>query len=127
MRLATIPALLLPAMLAALPAMAQTTSWSGASLVFTGGGTNGCAIGLTSATHAGGPASQIRLIFANNGTDSVRVTGDAVLTQGGQSTNRQFSVAMNPGIAAFTPGPNPGAVQVSGSTLRVTITGCQQR
>ena len=120
--------LILPALLlGSLPAMAQTTSWSGQNLVFSGGTTNGCTVGLTSATHAGGPASQIRLIFANNGTNSVRITGDAVLTQGGQSTNRQFSVGMNPGIAAFTPGPNPGAVQVSGSTLHVTITGCQQR
>ena len=59
MRTAILPALLLPAMLAALPAMAQTTSWSRSSLVFTGGGTDGCAIGLNSATHAGGPASEI--------------------------------------------------------------------
>jgi hypothetical protein len=57
----------------------------------------------------------------------VVVFGNAVLTQGGQSTNRQLWFSINPGIRVFTPGPNPGVVQVSGSTLRVTITRCQQR
>lgn len=120
-------AILAATLLVATSAMAQSMIWRGASLVFSGGTVNGCAVQLDQATHSGGPNSQIRLTFSNNGAEQVRVRGEAVLTQGGQRASRQFSVGMMPGVGAWTPGPNPGEVALAGSVLQVSITSCEKR
>lgn len=111
---------------AALPAAAQSTTWSGASLVFTPlSGTN-CRLALDRAYLQGsGSMATIRVVFRNRGTTPVSVTANIELQGNGQrksGAEGPFTIPANTTSDQQTLYPFGGSL--AGTTLRVNITAC---
>lgn len=127
MRQFTIPTLTALGLLALtpLPALADG-SWSGNTLVLTGGTTNGCNIQRVSASHTGSTLSEMRVILRNRGSRTVRIGGDTELSgQGQRKTGSLSSVQIPPGQTATTAAGYPYGGSLASTTLRINITSCQ--
>ena len=115
-----------PLLLAALPATAQQTIWSGPNLVVNGATTNGCNIQVTEASHYGAASNSMRIGFFNAGPQRVRVFAHAVLTgPAGTRVNPEFSVGMFPGVGGVSlRAGSPFEGSLAGTRLTVNITQC---
>ncbi len=122
------PALLL-AMLAMPPlATAQPAPalWSGANLVVTGTGENGCDLRLMRVRHLGGTANPIQVELFNRGSAAVRVNADIILTGQGQTASRFASQRLDAMRQAMLTGPNPFPGPLVGTRLSVIISSCSR-
>jgi hypothetical protein len=111
---------------AALPAAAQSTTWSGSNLVFTPLSGSPCRLALDRAYLQGsGWSASIHVVFRNRGTMPVSVTADVELVGNGQrksGPHGPFPIAASAVSDQQTMAPYGGSL--AGSTLRVTITAC---
>lgn len=111
---------------ASLPAAAQSTTWSGSSLVFTTLSGSPCRLALDRAYLAGsGWSASIHVVFRNRGTTPVSVTANVELQGNGQrksSPHGPFPIAASAVSDQAIMAPYGGSL--AGSTLRVAITAC---
>lgn len=111
---------------AALPAAAQSTTWSGQNLVFTPLSGSICRLAIDRAYLAGsGSMASIHVVFRNRGNQPVSVTANIEL----QGNNQRKSGSEGPfRIAASSTRDQqtiyPFGGSLAGTTLRVGITAC---
>ena len=118
--------LLISSLASALPAAAQSTTWSGANLRFTPLANASCRLALERAYLQGsGPMASIRVVFRNRGTQPVSVTADIELAGNNQRKSGPegpFRIAANTTREQQTLYPFGGSL--AGTTLTVRITAC---
>ena len=110
----------------ALPAAAQTTTWTGANLALAQLAGSGCRLALDRAYLQGsGPMATIHVVFRNRGTTPVSVTTNIELVGNSQrkfGDYGPFSIAANGVSDQQTLYPFGGSL--AGTTLRVRVTAC---
>ncbi len=111
-------------LLAALPAAAQTTSWSGDTLSYTGAHSNGCNLRVVSVTHEGNSLSRLRFTIQNHANYNVRFYVDVTLTGNNQQKSGSFNawVTANGQMSTLNFFPYEGSL--AGSRLSMRFTSC---
>ncbi|MDB5414961.1 MAG: hypothetical protein JWR10_3296 [Rubritepida sp.] len=111
---------------AALPAAAQSTTWSGSSLAFTPMSGSVCRLALDRAYLSGsGPTASIHVVFRNRGTTPVSVAAHIELQGNNQrksGSHGPFHIGASDVSDRQTLYPFGGSL--AGTTVRVTITAC---